>query len=107
MCDILTAARYQVTWLLSAESSFRQISMFEPDLLIVDLTLNPEMIDRLINSIRRSNTINDIKILAIAAPEDVISPIAAQYIDDYLWKQVNPEQLLRKITKLLSRIERE
>ena len=37
MCDILTAARYQVTWLLSAESSFRQIAMFEPDLLIVDL----------------------------------------------------------------------
>jgi two-component system, sensor histidine kinase and response regulator len=67
MCDILTAARYQVTWLLSAESSFRQISMFEPDLLIIDLTINTEIVDRLINSIRRSNTINDIKILAIAA----------------------------------------
>jgi two-component system, sensor histidine kinase and response regulator len=102
MCDILTAARYQVTWLLSAESSLRQISMFEPDLLIVDLTLNPEMIDRLIGNIRRSSTVRDVKILAIAAKEEPISPIAAQHIDDYLWKQVNPEQLLRKITKLLS-----
>jgi two-component system, sensor histidine kinase and response regulator len=107
MCDILTAARYQVTWLLSAESSFRQISMFEPDLLIIDLTTNTEIVDRLINSIRRSNTINDIKILAIAAKEDVISPITTQHVDDYLWKQVNPEQLLRKITKLLSRVDSE
>jgi two-component system, sensor histidine kinase and response regulator len=107
MCDILTAARYQVTWLLSAESSFRQISMFEPDLLIIDLTTNTEIVDRLINNIRRSNTINDIKILAIAAKEDVISPITTQHVDDYLWKQVNPEQLLRKITKLLSRVDSE
>jgi two-component system, sensor histidine kinase and response regulator len=102
MCDILTAARYQVTWLLSAESSFRQLSMFEPDLLIVNLTLNTEIVDRLIATIRRSSTINGIKILAIVAKEDSISPSGEQYVDDYLWKSVNPEQLLRKITQLLS-----
>ena len=56
ICDILTAARYQVTWLLSAESSFRQISMFEPDLLIIDLTLDTAIVDRLIGNIRRSST---------------------------------------------------
>jgi two-component system, sensor histidine kinase and response regulator len=104
MCDILTAARYQVTWLLSAESSFRQISMFEPDLLIVDLNLNTEIVDRLMSSIRRSSTMKETKILAIAAKEDVISPIVAKHVDDYLWKQVNPEQLLRKITKLVSQV---
>jgi CheY-like chemotaxis protein len=42
------------------------------------------------------------KILAIAAQEDLLSPAVKQYVDDYLWKQVNPEQLLRKIAKLLS-----
>ncbi len=102
MCDILTAARYQVTWLLSAESSFRQIAMFEPDLLIIDLALDAETVDRVIGNIRRSTTISEIKILAIATQDDIISPISKQY-DDYLWKPVNPEQLLRKITKLLSR----
>jgi two-component system, sensor histidine kinase and response regulator len=102
LCDILTAARYQVTWLLSAESSFRQLSMFEPDLLIVNLTLNTEIVDRLIGNIRRSSTLNRIKILAIVSQEDAISTTSDQYIDAYLWKQVNPEQLLRKITKLLS-----
>jgi two-component system, sensor histidine kinase and response regulator len=102
MCDILTAARYQVTWLLSAESSFRQISMFAPNLLIIDLTLDPEIVDRLIGNIRRASTMSDIKILAIANKEDLVSPISKQYVDDYLWKRVNPEQLLRKITKLLS-----
>jgi two-component system, sensor histidine kinase and response regulator len=104
MCDILTAARYQVTWLLSAESSFRQISMFEPDLLIVDLNLNPEIVDQLMSSIRRSTAMRETKILAIAAKEDLISPIVAKHVDDYLWKQVNPEQLLRKITKLVSQV---
>ncbi len=102
ICDILTAARYQVTWLLSAESSFRQISMFQPDLLIIDLTIEPETVDRLIQNIRNSNTIGDTKMLAIATKEAIFSPTVKQCIDDYLWKQVNPEQLLRKITKLLS-----
>lgn len=104
ICDILTAARYQVTWLLSAESSFRQISMFEPDLLIVNLTQHADIVDRLIGNIRMSSKISEIKILAIATKEDTISPISKQYVDDYLWLQVNPEQLLRKITKLLSSI---
>jgi two-component system, sensor histidine kinase and response regulator len=103
LCDILTAARYQVTWLLSAESSFRQISMFAPDLLIIDLSLPGATVDRAIDNIRKSSKISEIKILAIANKEDKISAIGKQYIDDYLWKQVNPEQLLRKITKLLSR----
>jgi two-component system, sensor histidine kinase and response regulator len=102
LCDILTAARYQVTWLLSAESSFRQIAMFEPDLLIIDLALDPETVDRSIGNIRRSSKIGDIKILAIADRDDIISPITKQSVDDYLWKPVNPEQLLRSITKLLS-----
>ncbi len=102
ICDILTAARYQVTLLLSAESSFRQISMFQSDLLIVDLSDGEETIDRLLYNIRKSPTIGDIKILAISHQEDRLSPNAKQYVDDYLWKQVNPEQLLRKITKLLS-----
>jgi two-component system, sensor histidine kinase and response regulator len=107
ICDILTAARYQVTWLLSAESSFRQISMFAPNLLMIDLTLDREIADRLIGNIRKSSTIGDIKILAIANEEDPISPAIEQYVDDYLWKQVNPEQLLRKITKLLNQVDRE
>jgi two-component system, sensor histidine kinase and response regulator len=102
VCDILTAARYQVTWLLSAESSFRQVSMFEPDLLMIDLSLDAETVDRSIDNIRRSSTIGDLKILAIATKENILSPISQQYVDDYLWKPVNPEQLLRKIAKLLN-----
>lgn len=102
LCDILTAARYQVTWLLSAESSFRQISMFRSDLLIIDLTGGEQIVDRLIYNIRKSTTIPDMKILAIATKEDILSPTVKEYVNDYLWKQVNPEQLLRKITKLLS-----
>jgi two-component system, sensor histidine kinase and response regulator len=102
VCDILTAARYQVTWLLSADASFRQISMFEPDLLIIDLTLNGATADRLIDNIRKSTKIGEMKILAISTKEAEISPIARQHVDDYLWKQVNPEQLLRKIAKLIS-----
>jgi two-component system, sensor histidine kinase and response regulator len=107
ICDILTAARYQVTWLLSAESSFRQVAMFEPDLLIIDLALDAGTVDRSIDNIRKSSTIGDLKILAIATNDDIISPISKQYVDDYLWKQVNPEQLLRKITKLLSQVSKE
>lgn len=107
MCDILTAARYQVTWLLSAESSFRQIAMFEPDLLIIDLDLEARTVDRSIDNIRKSSTISNLKILAIATKDEIVSPIGKRHIDDYLWKQVNPEQLLRKITKLLSHSDRE
>jgi DNA-binding response OmpR family regulator len=79
--------------------------MFEPNLLIVDLALDTNIVDRLLDNIRKSNKIGDTKILAIATKDDTISPISKQYIDDYLWKQVNPEHLLRKITKLLSGVE--
>ncbi|WP_373541565.1 ATP-binding protein [Chamaesiphon sp.] len=104
MCDILTAARYQVTWLLSAESSFRQISMFEPDLAIVDLTFHADIVERTIANIRKSTKIGNLKILAIATEGQIISPTSNRYVDDYLWTPVNPEQLLRKITKLLSQV---
>jgi two-component system, sensor histidine kinase and response regulator len=103
ICDVLTAARYQVTWFLSAESSFRQISMFNPDLLIIDLELDANTVDRAIDNIRKSRKIGELKMLALATKDDTISPISKQYVDDYLWKPVNPEQLLRKITKLLSK----
>ncbi len=103
ICDVLTAARYQVTWFLSAESSFRQISMFKPDLLIVDLALDVGTVDRAIDNIRKSTTIGELKMLAIATKDDTISPTSKQYVNDYLWKPVNPEQLLRKMTKLLSK----
>jgi two-component system, sensor histidine kinase and response regulator len=102
MCDILTAARYQVTWLLSADSSFRQISVLQPDLLIVDLAVGEQVIDRTIHNIRKSTIIGDTKILAIASKDDILSPTVKECVDDYLWKQINPEQLLRKIAKLLS-----
>jgi two-component system, sensor histidine kinase and response regulator len=103
ICDVLTAARYQVTWFLSAESSFRQIAMFKPDLLIVDLALDVGTVDRAIDNIRKSTTIGELKMLAIATKDDTISPTSKQYVNDYLWKPVNPEQLLRKMTKLLSK----
>ncbi len=102
MCDILTAARYQVTWLLSADSSFRQISVLQPDLLIVDLAVGEQVVDRTIHNIRKSTIIGDTKILAIASKDDILSPTVKECVDDYLWKQINPEQLLRKIAKLLS-----
>jgi two-component system, sensor histidine kinase and response regulator len=102
MCDILTAARYQVTWLLSADSSFRQISVLQPDLLIVDLAVGEQIVDRTIHNIRKSTIIGDTKILAIAFKDDILSPTVKECVDDYLWKQINPEQLLRKIAKLLS-----
>jgi two-component system, sensor histidine kinase and response regulator len=102
MCDILTAARYQITWLLSADSSFRQISVLQPDLLIVDLAVGEQVVDRTIHNIRKSTIIGDTKILAIAFKDDILSPTVKECVDDYLWKQINPEQLLRKIAKLLS-----
>jgi two-component system, sensor histidine kinase and response regulator len=106
ICDVLTAARYQVTWFLSAESSFRQISMFKPDLLIIDLALDVNTVDRSIDNIRKSTTIGDLKILAIATTDSPIGQTSKQYVNDYLWKPVNPEQLLRKMTKLLSKRSR-
>ncbi len=106
ICDVLTAARYQVTWLLSAESAFRQIIMLQPDLLIVDVTIDAATIDKLLENIRKSSTISNLEILAIASTEAALSPKIEQCVDDYLWKeinQINPEQLLRKITKLLNK----
>jgi DNA-binding NarL/FixJ family response regulator len=58
--------------------------------------------DRTILSIRKSTKIGKTKILAISTKEQILSSTIKQCVDDYIWKQVNPEQLLRKIAKLLS-----
>jgi two-component system, sensor histidine kinase and response regulator len=103
LCDILTAGRYQVTWLLSADSAFRQISVLQPDLVVIDLGIGTKIADRIVSNIRKSIDIRDTKIIAIATKEEMLTEIVQQYVDDYVWKQVNPEQLLKKITKLLTR----
>jgi two-component system sensor histidine kinase/response regulator len=102
ICDILTAGQYQVTWLLSAESAFRQISVFQPDLVIIDLAIGNDIADAIVNNIRQSSAICDTKIIAIANKKERLSPVVKQCVDDYIWKKVNPEQLLKKIRKLLS-----
>jgi two-component system, sensor histidine kinase and response regulator len=100
--DILTAARYQVTWLVSTDSAVRQIALFQPDLIAIDLTIGEEVVERILRSMSNSITIYEPKIIALVSPDDAIKSSIAEKIDEYIYQPIVPEQLLKKVARLLN-----
>lgn len=103
ICDILTAADYQVVWLMDGSAAVSQIELLMPIAVIVDRQL-PGMDGLEISyCLRNSHPTQHIKVLILTALEmlqDQQSFLAAG-VDDYLAKPVQPEQLLHKIQLLM------
>jgi two-component system sensor histidine kinase/response regulator len=100
--DILTAARYQVMWLVSTESAIRQIAVLQPDAVIIDLSIGEEFVGQILRNITTRINLDNIKIMAISNHEDTVRSTIAESIDEYLYQPIVPEQMLKKIAKLLS-----
>jgi two-component system, sensor histidine kinase and response regulator len=100
--DILTAARYQVMWLVSTESAIRQIAVLQPDAVIIDLSIGEEFVGQILRNITTRINLDNIKIMAISNHEDTVRSTIAESIDEYLYQPIVPEQMLKKIAKLLN-----
>ena len=102
LCDILTAANYQVIWMVEASAAIDQIRLLHPMAVIVDAQLPAQGCINLIRRLRELPVTDKIKIIVLT-PEE-ISKEHQRYLslgaDAYLLKSLKPEDLLRKVEVL-------
>ncbi len=103
LCDMLTAANYQVIWMVEASAAIDQIRLLHPIAVIVDTQLPAQGCLSLIRRLRSLSGTDKIKIIVLT-PEGV-SKDHQRYLslgaDAYLLKSLKPEDLLRKVEVLL------
>ena len=96
ICNMLTAAGYEVIWLLEATSIAAQLELLKPMLLIANLALLRQDASE-IKSLQLSITTLDAKVLALLDPNPTPLPMAHH---DVLAKPINPKILLEKVRQL-------
>ena len=99
ICEILTAAGYQVVWLVEGLTALEQIKLLQPTAVIVDLYLPGQGGDEVIQYLKQNQATQHIQILALTPSTDQAEhkQILAAGADDYLTKPIQPNQLLNKI----------
>jgi len=104
ICNILTAAGYQVVWLLEGSTAVGHIKLLQPAVLIVDLHLPGREAYEIIHYLRESSATQQIKALVLTATEIPPDPGYSMTIDvdDYLLQPIQPEQLLHKVMRLMT-----
>lgn len=96
ICNMLTAAGYEVIWLLEATPLAAQLELLKPMLLIVNLALLNQDASE-IKSLQLSITTLETKVLALLEPDLAPLPMAHH---DVLAKPINPKILLEKVRQL-------
>jgi two-component system, sensor histidine kinase and response regulator len=104
ICDLLTAANYQVVWTIEGTTALRQIEMLQPIAVIVDSQLLGMDGHQVIRHLRQDPTTHSFKVLALITQADAHEPIQCLEAgaNDYLVKPISqPEHLIDKVTALV------
>lgn len=97
-CEMLTAAGYEVIWLIESEQLAIQLDTLRPVMLIADLSLiNPEVSN--IRAMQLAITALNIKVLALMSDQSSAPSSMAHH--DILPKPIDPKALLAKVRQLL------
>jgi two-component system, sensor histidine kinase and response regulator len=101
ICDLLTAADYQVIWMTDAETAIYQIEATQPMLAIVNCNI-PDA-EQIVTRLKEAATTIPMKILAIIPHLDDRDRFKQMGADDCLTATIaQPEQLIDKVTSLAS-----
>jgi two-component system sensor histidine kinase/response regulator len=104
ICEILTAGGYQIIWLIDAATAIQQIALLQPKTVILSWQLAGMDGLEMMQSLRNSPETQNIKVLALTNPnlpgnqEQDLSLI----VDAYLFKPIEPIQLLHKVIAIMS-----
>ncbi len=103
ICDVLTAAGYQIVWMLEGSTAVNQIEVLQPIAVIANTQLPDIDSVHLIHCLRQSPATKHLKIITIvpdaAKPADG-SPQLTDGADAYLVQPIRPDFLLRKVMAL-------
>ncbi|GAB4373620.1 MAG: ATP-binding protein [Elainellaceae cyanobacterium] len=99
ICDILTAAGYQIVWMLEGSTAVNQIEVLQPIVVITNIQLPDIDGYNLIHGIRQNPATKHLKVIALtpAAVNGKLSAWKMAGADDYLVQPLRPDILLQKI----------
>lgn len=100
ICEILTAAGFQVVWLLEASTAMKQIEILQPLIVILDLQISGTNGKEIVEEIRNLPSVQDVKILVLT--NKVSSDNLNLGANNYLLKPILPQSLLKKIQLLMT-----
>jgi len=105
ICDLLTAAGYQVIWMVKGSTVLQQIEILRPVMVLMNSRLNWLNARDILHSLRHNPLTQSIRVLALtpappSAPSDAWLTTEAN--DYFLLPIQQPEQLLDKVMALLS-----
>ena len=102
ICDLLTAANYQVIWLIEGSRIVHQVEILQPVAIILNYHLVSGNSQYIVEDLKRYVTTSGIKVISLMDAEDMEtghSPLMDSF-DDCLMKPINPPTLLSKIQSL-------
>lgn len=100
ICELLTAAGYQVVWLMDGVTALRSIELLQPDAILVDLYLPGQNGYDIIRHLREETTTDPLKIIALTTTAAERERSLTTGADDCINKPILPNQLLNQIEKL-------
>jgi two-component system, sensor histidine kinase and response regulator len=101
VCDVLTAAGYQIVWLLEGASAIDQIAALHPFAVIMNAQLGDMDGASLIRGLRQHGATSGVKVLVIAEASEMQKDWGAIGADDWLMQPVRPDVLLQKVLMLV------
>ncbi|MGC1393171.1 MAG: ATP-binding protein [Coleofasciculaceae cyanobacterium] len=104
ICEILTAGGYQIIWLTDAATAVEQIALLQPKAVILGWQLAGMDGLEMMQLLRNSPETQRLKVLALinhSLPENQEQDLKMA-VDDYLYKPIEPLQLLHKVLAIMS-----
>ncbi|MCG8362120.1 MAG: ATP-binding protein, partial [Pseudanabaenales cyanobacterium] len=103
ICDMLTAADYQVIWIIDGSSVVEQVELLHPVAVLINMQLSGGEGYDIIKSLRRYVATAGVKILSLIASDLPRDQEACRLAgaDETLPKPIDPERLLHKINALM------
>jgi two-component system, sensor histidine kinase and response regulator len=104
ICDLLTAAGYQVVWMIEGSTALDKIALLQPIAAIVDWRLTGIDGFELVSTLRQLPNTQSLKIILLAeltTPEERDRCLASG-ANECLAHPMEPEELLNKLFELLS-----
>jgi two-component system, sensor histidine kinase and response regulator len=103
ICDMLTAADFQVIWVIEGSRVLEQVDVLQPSAVVTSVNLLSSNGYDIIRALRRYVGTLDIKVLALTDGQVPDQEHAARKAgaDEVLTRPINPERLLKAITALM------
>jgi two-component system, sensor histidine kinase and response regulator len=102
VCDLLTAAGYQVVWMIEPSTAVEQIQFLQPTAVITALEMSGMNGLDIVRRIRQHPVMQHIKVLALTHQSAAESHDQDVGADAYLSRPIDPGHLLHKVAALIA-----